>query len=143
MSLWSWLWLLVGALYFVLPLYGTFDFSLRARRGELSFVAYANALTDPEFLRTFTFSLRMAVLTIVVSILLIVPTAYWVHLRMPRLRPVVEFVTLLPFVIPAIVLVFGMIKLYSPTCIAQSTRGCVPWMYAHLPRRRKVWGPTG
>lgn len=112
-SLWSGLWLLLGALYFLLPLYGTFDFSLRARRGELSFAAYTSALTDPEFLRTFTFSLRMAVFTIIVSILLIVPTAYWVHLRLPRLRPVIEFVTLLPFVIPAIVLVFGMIKLYS------------------------------
>jgi putative spermidine/putrescine transport system permease protein len=32
---------------------------------------------------------------------------------LPRLRPVVEFITLLPFVIPAIVLVFGIIRLYS------------------------------
>ncbi|MBX3014103.1 MAG: ABC transporter permease subunit [Caldilineaceae bacterium] len=113
MSVWSWLWIGVGALYFLLPLYGTFDFSLRARRGEISLAAYESALTDPEFLRTFTFSFQMAILTILVSILLIVPTAYWVHLRLPRLRPVIEFVTLLPFVIPAIVLVFGMIKLYS------------------------------
>ena len=43
----------------------------------------------------------------------IVPTAYWVHLRMRHLRPLVEFITLLPFVVPAIVLVFGTIKLYS------------------------------
>jgi putative spermidine/putrescine transport system permease protein len=64
----------------------------------------------------------MAVFTIIVSVLLIVPTAYWVHLRLPRLRPVVEFITLLPFVIPAIVLVFGMIKLYSrPVEVAGAT----------------------
>jgi putative spermidine/putrescine transport system permease protein len=114
--------LTLGALYFLLPLYGTFDFSLRAQRGELGFTAYVNALTDPEFLRTFTFSLWMAVFTIIVSVLLIVPTAYWVHLRLPRLRPVVEFITLLPFVIPAIVLVFGMIKLYSrPVEVAGAT----------------------
>lgn len=112
-SVWSWLWLALGALYFLLPLYGTFDFSLRAQRGEIGFTAYVNALTDPEFVRTFTFSLWMAVFTIIVSVLLIVPTAYWVHLRLPRLRPFVEFITLLPFVIPAIILVFGMIKLYS------------------------------
>ncbi len=118
-SFWSWLWLLLGALYFLLPLYGTFDFSLRATRGTLSLTAYTNALTDPEFLRTFTFSLRMAVITIVASILLIVPTAYWVHLRLPHLRPLIEFITLLPFVIPAIVLVFGVIKLYSrPVAVA-------------------------
>jgi putative spermidine/putrescine transport system permease protein len=55
----------------------------------------------------------MAICTILASLLLIVPTAYWVHLRLPRWRPVVEFVSLLPFVIPAIVLVFGFIKLYS------------------------------
>lgn len=112
-SLWGWLWVLLGAVYFLLPLYGTFDFSLRAQRGKLSFTAYQSALTDPEFLRTFAFSFRMAVFTIILSILLIVPTAYWVHLRLRRLRPVVEFITLLPFVVPGIILVFGTIKLYS------------------------------
>ena len=55
----------------------------------------------------------MGVLTIVVSIVLLAPTAYWVRLRLPRVRPVVEFITLLPFVIPAIVLVFGLIRIYS------------------------------
>ena len=35
------------------------------------------------------------------SLALIVPTAYWVQLRVPRARSFVEFVTLLPFVIPA------------------------------------------
>ncbi len=42
-----------------------------------------------------------------------VPTAFWVRLRMPRARPVVEFITLLPFVVPPIVLVFGLISTYS------------------------------
>ncbi len=55
----------------------------------------------------------MGVLTIVASLALIVPTAYWVRLRLPKLRPVVEFITLMPFVIPAIVLVFGLIRVYS------------------------------
>jgi len=64
-------------------------------------------LHNPKFVATFAFSLRMAVFTILLSILLMVPTVYWVHLRLPRLRPVVEFVTLLPFVVPAIVHVFG------------------------------------
>ena len=45
--------------------------------------------------------------------LIIVPTAYWVRLRLPRLGPIVEFVTLMPFVIPPIVLVFGLIRIYS------------------------------
>jgi putative spermidine/putrescine transport system permease protein len=42
-----------------------------------------------------------------------VPTAYWVRLRLPRVRPIVEFVTLLPFVVPAIVLVYGLVATFS------------------------------
>ena len=52
----------------------------------------------------------MALATIVVGVLLVVPTAYWIQLRLPRLRPVVEFITLLPLVIPAIVIVFGYLR---------------------------------
>ena len=60
-----------------------------------------------------------------VSTALIVPTAYWVRLRLPRLRPVVEFVTLMPFVIPAVVLAFGLIRSFSngPLPLAASQRG--------------------
>lgn len=112
-NLWAWLWIGLGALYFLLPLYGTLEFSLRARRGEYSLDAYQNVLNDPRFRETFTYSTTLAVLTIIVAIVLIVPTAYWVHLRLPRVRPIVEFVTLMPFVIPAIVLVFGLLRIYS------------------------------
>jgi putative spermidine/putrescine transport system permease protein len=112
-SFWAWLWIILGIGYFFTPLLATLLFSLRAKRNELGFTAYANVFSDSRFFETFTFSLEMAVLTIVVSLLLIVPTAYWVHLRLPRLRAVIEFITLLPFVIPAIVLVFGLIKIYS------------------------------
>ncbi len=112
-NFWAWLWIVLGAVYFFLPLYGTLDFSLREQRGVLSFLAYQNVLNDPRFRDSFTFSTLMAVATIIVGLLLIVPTAYWVHLRLPQARPIVEFITLLPFVVPAIVLVFGFIRIYS------------------------------
>jgi putative spermidine/putrescine transport system permease protein len=64
-------------------------------------------------LSAFSESIVNAVAAIFISLLIIVPTAYWVRLRMPKLRPIVEFITLLPFVIPAVVLVFGIIRLYS------------------------------
>lgn len=109
----AWLWWTIGAVYVILPLYGTFIFSLQKVRGTWSFAAYTSALSEPMFLRTFLFSNIMAFSTIIVSLLLVVPTAYWVQLRAPKWRPVVEFISLLPFVIPAIVLVFGLIKTYS------------------------------
>ncbi len=114
-SFFGWFWFVIGALYFVLPLLGTFIFSLQKLRGQLSFAAYQSALADPQFSQTFLFSFEMAVLTIVACLVLLMPTAYWVHLRTPHLRPLIEFITLLPFVIPAIVLVFGFIKTYSRT----------------------------
>lgn len=112
-KLWGWLWTALGMIYFFLPLYATIDFSLRAKKGQLTLLAYQRVLADPQFRATLLFSLSMAVLTIIVSLVLIVPTAYWIRLRLPKLRPVVEFITLMPFVVPAIVLVFGLIRVYG------------------------------
>ena len=64
-------------------------------------------------------------MTIVVSLLLVVPTAYWVHLRLPKARPFVEFVTLMPFVVPAVVLVFGLVRLYGRPPLALTTTPAV------------------
>lgn len=111
--LWSWFWILLGGVYFILPLVATFDFSLRAKKGVLSFLAYQRLFADPQFFDTFLFSVVMGLITIVISILLIVPTAYWIRLKLPQLRGIVEFISMLPFVIPAIVLVFGMIRVFS------------------------------
>ncbi len=110
---WSWLILALGAAYFFLPLIGTVEFSLRMRRGEYSLDAYRSVLGDPAFQTTFAYSIVMALVTIVFGILLVVPTAFWVRLKLPHLRPLIEFITLLPLVIPAIVLVFGYVRLYN------------------------------
>jgi hypothetical protein len=100
-SLWSWLWLLIGTLYFFLPLLATFLFSLRAKKGVLSLLAYQRVLQDPRFYRAFLFSLEIGVLTIVFSIALVVPTAYWIRVSAPQLRSLVEWTTMMPFVIPS------------------------------------------
>lgn len=113
LPVWSWFWFILGALYFVLPLYATLDFSLRMQRDTLSLLAYQKSFADPDFLSSFLFSTVVAVVTIFGSILLIVPTAYWVRMCLPQARRIVDFITLLPFVVPAIILVFGMIRIYS------------------------------
>lgn len=110
---WSWLWFILGALYFLLPLYATVNFSLRMERDVIGFKAYIRAFEDPEFLQTFFYSNMLALMTIIASVILIVPTAYWIRLRLPEARRIVEFITLMPFVVPAIILVFGLIRIYS------------------------------
>ena len=111
--IWSLVWFILGALYFILPLLATFEFSLGMERDVIGFKAYESAFADTEFWETFGYSVFLASMTIIVSIILIVPTAYWIRLRLPEARRVVEFITLLPFVIPAIILVFGLIRVYS------------------------------
>lgn len=107
----SWVVFIIGVLYFLLPLYATLEFSLRTK---VPFAAYTNVLfKDPQFAGSLLYSAIVGVITILVSLLIIVPTAYWVRLKLPRLRPVVEFVTLLPFVIPPLILVFGLLRAYA------------------------------
>jgi putative spermidine/putrescine transport system permease protein len=57
----------------------------------------------------------------VISLLLLVPTVYWVHLKLPRLRPVIGFLALVPFVVPPIVLVVGLLGVLE---------GTPDWFYA-------------
>lgn len=109
-SWWAWLIFMIGMLYFFLPLIATLQFSLRPNPPTR---AYSIVLSDPLFYTRLGFSFAVGLITILVSLLIIVPTAYWVRLRVPRLRPIVELVTLLPFVIPPVVLVFGFIRIYS------------------------------
>jgi putative spermidine/putrescine transport system permease protein len=134
---WSWLIYVVGVLYFLVPLAATFYWSLRAERGKLGLEAYRRLFADANFLPSFSESIINAIVAILISLLIIVPTAYWVTLRLPKLRPVIEFITLLPFVIPAVVLVFGLIRLYSRppllwTATYDSSRILLVCVYAAL-----------
>ncbi len=133
-----WIAILLGAIYFIVPLVATFEFSLRKRRGEYSFDAYEWVFADRRFLESFGYSTFIALITILVGVLLVVPAAYTVRVRYPRLRPVVEFVTLLPLVIPAIIIVFGYLRLYNSsswlpmTSSTQATDLLLVFAYATL-----------
>jgi putative spermidine/putrescine transport system permease protein len=119
--LWAWIVFGIGAAYFLLPLLATVDFSLKIRRGTYSLDAYASVFTDARFQSTFGYSLLIGLATIAVGIVIVVPAAYVVRLRLPRLRPLIEFLTLLPLIIPAIVLVFGYIRLYNTSSVLPLT----------------------
>jgi putative spermidine/putrescine transport system permease protein len=115
-------WLLVGALYFLGPLIATFLFSLKSNQtGTCCTLGnYGEILGDSAFWRNLRLSAILAVETIVIALLLLIPTVYWVHLKMPKLRPVIGFLALIPFVVPPIVLVVGLLDVY---------RGTPQWFY--------------
>jgi len=100
--------------FFLLPLVAMLEFSTRGGlAGGRDFTAWTSIADDPDLLRAIVTSLQLAVLTAVLMLVLLLPTMVWVHLRLPRLRRLLEFLCLLPLVIPAIVLVVGIASLYS------------------------------
>lgn len=60
-----------------------------------------------------TNSLLLAAVTVLIMLVLLVPTMVLVRIRFPALERVLEFVCLLPITIPAIVLVVGLAPVYS------------------------------
>ena len=73
--LFAWTAFAIGALYFFLPLIGTFEFSLRMIRGKYSFEAYRVVFADPRFRETFAYSTALALATIVVGVLIVAQPA--------------------------------------------------------------------
>jgi putative spermidine/putrescine transport system permease protein len=109
---WRLVWLSLAALYFTVPLVATAEFSVRGGAGRYDLSAYLLILRDPQFQASFRLSLLLALETMALSLALLVPTAYWVHVRLPKVRPLMEFVSVLPFVVPPIVLVVGLSAVY-------------------------------
>jgi putative spermidine/putrescine transport system permease protein len=106
-------WLVFGALYLIVPLLAMAKFSLeKGFLGGYTLDAYREILKDPQFRHTLWVSVQLALETTVLSLALMIPTVYWVHLKLPRLRPLLEFIAVLPIVVPAIVLVIGLSDFY-------------------------------
>jgi putative spermidine/putrescine transport system permease protein len=119
----SYFWLILTGAYFFIPLLSTFLFSLKSNAtGKCCTAAsYTWVIHNGDFWHTLKISALLALETIVISLLIFVPTIYWVHLKLPKLRPVVAFLALIPFVVPPIVMVVGLLDVY---------KGTPSWFYA-------------
>jgi ABC-type spermidine/putrescine transport system permease subunit II len=101
--------LLVLGLYFLLPIAASVLFTVRnGAKGGVTARAYTEIPGAPGFAEAFTRSLLLAALTVIIVLLLMVPTVVLVELRLPRLRTTVELLTLMPLVLPPIALVVGV-----------------------------------
>jgi ABC-type spermidine/putrescine transport system permease subunit II len=101
--------LLVCGIYFIVPLAAAFWFSIEDKvHGGVQFGAYAHVFSAVGFSDAFTLSIKLSVWTVLLSLLLMVPTMLLMALRAPRFRPVIETLCLLPLVIPPVVLVAGV-----------------------------------
>jgi len=113
LSPWNALWLVLAALYFLVPLVGSAEFSLETGPRTYGLDAYRVILQDPAFRNGFLLSLELALATVAISTVLMVPTVYWVNLKFPRLRSVLDFIAVLPFVVPPVALALGVSRLFQ------------------------------
>ena len=65
------------------------------------------------FETTLTNSFVVSLATMTCLVVLVTPTAYWAHIRVPRGKPFIEFMTIIPFGIPGVVLALALIRFYS------------------------------
>jgi putative spermidine/putrescine transport system permease protein len=105
---WRWGVLVVLGTYFLVPLAASVWFSVRRPGGGVTARAYTGIPGAEGFSDAFVRSLLLAGLTVVLVLLLMVPTVVLVDLRLRRLRTTVELITLLPLVLPPIALVVGV-----------------------------------
>jgi len=106
--------LAIAALYFLVPLYAAMDFSLKNIQGHFSLSPLTQIAAQPGFGAAVGLSFRLSIVTLVIEMLLMVPTVIYVHLRLPRFRRVMEVITILPIVIPPIVLILGVLQAVRP-----------------------------
>ena len=100
---WRWVILVVAGIYFLIPLYAALKFA--------GIKAFPDVVKQSGFTAAFGLSIRLAVITTVLTLVLMVPTTVYVHLRLPKLRRVLEVVTILPIVIPPVVLIIGVLQI--------------------------------
>jgi len=77
-----------------------------------SFDSWKVIPSQPDLIIAISRSLITAVIVMALILFLIVPTAIWVHLKLPLLKRPFELLCLLPLAIPAIVIVVGIAPLY-------------------------------
>ncbi|WP_300612122.1 ABC transporter permease [Trebonia sp.] len=111
---WRWIILLIAGVYFLLPLYAALRFA--------GIHAFGTVFVQPGFWPALWLSARLAIITTAITLALMVPTAVYVHLRLPGLRRLLEGITILPIVIPPVVLIVGVLQV-SPGALKAS-----PWL---------------
>ena len=99
---WRWVILLIAAVYFLLPLYAALRFA--------GLHAFGSVFTQGGFGSSLWLSVKLAVVTWAITMLLMIPTTVYVHLRLPGLRRLLETITILPIVIPPVVLIVGVLQ---------------------------------
>ena len=117
--------LIIVGLVFLIPLFAMAQFTFRIGQADahgvqpfgiqhyLDLFNPANEATYDPLFQGVVNSLVIAILTVLIVLVLLLPTMILVELKFPRLRRPLEFICLIPITIPTVVLVVGFIPAYQ------------------------------
>ena len=98
----------LAAIFFLGPLAAAFKYSIQQDTGGYGFANYGQIIKNSEIRSPLETSLEIAVISAAIVIALMLPTVVWVRLKKPKATTVMEFTTLLPIVIPPVVMAAGI-----------------------------------
>lgn len=113
-----WLIVLVSVVFMLLPLLATVGFSLATVWSKTILPEgytldwYRAAVTDDRFKPTVIRSLKAVIAASIISPAIVVPAVLAIHLKTPRLKPWAEFLSIIPWALPGVVLALAMIRTY-------------------------------
>lgn len=106
-------------LFMLIPLAGTILFSISTRWDRSLWpegftLDWWKAVTSRAlFLLTLQNSFKISIATMICLLLLVTPTAYWMRLKVPQAKPVVELITSFSFGVPGVILALSLIRFYG------------------------------
>jgi putative spermidine/putrescine transport system permease protein len=132
--------LIAAALYLTLPLLATIGFSLATVWSRTILPEgytldwYAAAIADDRFWPTTMHTLQATLGAAIISPLIVAPALLVVHLRAPRWKPWLEFLSIVPWALPGVVLALAMIRAYiSPFNVSRPGLLILTYVLLSLP----------
>lgn len=100
--------LILFAVFVFAPMGAALEYSFRNGLNQgYGFTHYLWAIREEDFTYYIIRSSWLALLTVVITLVVLVPTVTWLHLTKSKLRPLIDTFSLLPLVIPVVAFAVG------------------------------------
>jgi putative spermidine/putrescine transport system permease protein len=112
--------------YMLLPIFSTYVFSVATRWDHtilpegITLKFYQQAFKASYFNSSLKNSFILSIASVLVGLIFVVPTVYWVHIKLPNAKPILDLLMILPFGIPAVVLALALVQVYTFAPLSRS-----------------------
>jgi len=118
-NIWRPIIIILFLLFMIVPVIATFIFSISTRWDRTIWPEgytlkwWQTVIERPAFSRTLKNSFIASLATMLCLLVLVTPTAYWMRVRVPKAKTVIELITSFSFGVPGVVLALALIRFYS------------------------------